>query len=266
MRKKPANLQELFRRALSSQIDLGMGEVVLGGRPALGPRLPEALATAKKKVIPAGEAIEEFSRNRIGDGDDQQMMISLSQEASYGSLEEHCQAICECQRCALGRTRTKFVYGVGNPHADLMFIGEAPGAEEDRLGEPFVGRAGKLLDRILEAIQMSRDQVYIGNILKCRPPGNRDPQPDEMALCLPYLQEQIRLIEPKLLCLLGRVAAQVLLKTTTPLGKLRGRWFDFQGVPAMVTYHPAALLRFQAYKKDCWADMQMLKARHDELT
>jgi DNA polymerase len=147
-----------------------------------------------------------------------------------------------------------------------MFIGEAPGADEDRKGEPFVGRAGQLLDRILAAIEFSRDGVYIANMLKCRPPNNRDPQTDEMDLCTPYLREQIRIIKPKLICMLGRIAAQGLLRTTTPLGKMRGRWHEFEGIPSLVTYHPAALLRFQAYKKDTWEDMKLLKTRYDELT
>ena len=161
--------------------------------------------------------------------------------------------------------RSAIPTSAGSPNAGLMFIGEAPGAEEDRRGEPFVGRAGQLLDKILTAIDLSREHVYIANMLKCRPPGNRDPQPDEMAKCLPYLQEQIRLIKPKLICLLGRIAAQGLLKTTTPLGKLRGRWHELEGVPTLVSYHPAALLRFPAYKKDTWEDMKTLKARFDEL-
>ncbi|MCP4706750.1 MAG: uracil-DNA glycosylase [candidate division Zixibacteria bacterium] len=184
----------------------------------------------------------------------------------YRSLTGHYKAICDCQNCSLGATRTKFVYGVGNPKADVMFVGEAPGRDEDLSGEPFVGRAGKLLDKILEAIQFSREnQVYIANILKCRPPNNRDPQPDEMKTCMPYLREQIRIIKPKIICALGRVAAQALLDTTTPLGKLRGSWHEFENTPFIVTYHPAALLRFQKYKKDCWEDIKMLKAKYDIL-
>ncbi|MCP4706667.1 MAG: uracil-DNA glycosylase [candidate division Zixibacteria bacterium] len=184
----------------------------------------------------------------------------------YRSLTGHNKAICNCQNCSLGATRTKFVYGVGNPKADVMFVGEAPGRDEDLSGEPFVGRAGKLLDKILEAIQFSRDnQVYIANILKCRPPNNRDPQPDEMKTCMPYLREQIRILKPKIICALGRVAAQALLDTTTPLGKLRGSWHEFENTPFIVTYHPAALLRFQKYKKDCWEDIKMLKAKYDTL-
>jgi DNA polymerase len=146
-----------------------------------------------------------------------------------------------------------------------MFVGEAPGKNEDEQGEPFVGRAGQLLDKILAAIELTRDQIYIANILKCRPPGNRDPLPDEMKLCFPYLEEQVRLIQPKLICALGRIAAQALLNTQTTLGKLRGEFHEYCGVPLLVTYHPAALLRFPAYKRDTWEDMQKLKARLDEL-
>jgi DNA polymerase len=189
-----------------------------------------------------------------------------SDSSEYESLHAHREAICQCQKCPLGATRNKFVYGVGNPDADILFIGEAPGADEDRLGEPFVGRAGKLLDKILAAIGFTRDDVYIANILKCRPPGNRDPQPEEMEQCFPYLREQIALIKPKLICALGRVAAQALLETTTPLGKLRGKWHDYHGVPLLVTYHPAALLRFQQYKRGTWEDMQALRAEYDKLT
>lgn len=185
---------------------------------------------------------------------------------TYASIEEHREAICNCHKCSLGITRRNFVYGVGHPNADLMLVGEAPGKNEDEQGEPFVGRGGQLLDRILAAIDLSREQVYIANILKCRPPGNRDPQPDEMELCFPYLEEQVRLIQPKLICALGRIAAQALLETKTPLGKLRGTFHEYCGVPLLVTYHPAALLRFESYKKDTWEDMQKLKARLDQLT
>jgi uracil-DNA glycosylase family 4 len=183
----------------------------------------------------------------------------------YESLEAHEKAICGCQKCPLGKTRTNLVYGVGNPHAGVMFIGEAPGRDEDLRGEPFVGRAGQLLDRILAAINFRREDVYIANILKCRPPNNRDPQADEMETCLPYLQEQIRLIGPRIICALGRIAAQALLNTTTPIGKLRKHWHAYQGIPFLVTYHPAALLRFQSYKKECWEDVQLLRARYDQI-
>ncbi len=185
--------------------------------------------------------------------------------SKYASLEEHNKAICSCQKCPLGATRTKFVYGVGNPNAGVLFIGEAPGRDEDLQGEPFVGRAGQLLDKILASIKFSRQDVYIANMLKCRPPNNRDPQPDEMAVCRPYLMEQIRLIKPKIICALGRISAQALLQTTTPIGKLRKVWHEFNGIPLIVTYHPAALLRFESYKKDVWDDVRMLRAKYDEL-
>jgi DNA polymerase len=181
-----------------------------------------------------------------------------------GSLAAFERTICECQKCPLGATRNRFVFGVGHPGADIMFIGEAPGADEDRLGEPFVGRAGKLLDKILAAIQFDRTQVYIANILKCRPPNNRDPQPDEMDTCFPYLERQIEMVRPKFICCLGRIAAQRLLETKAPLGKMRGQWFDRFGARVMVTYHPAALLRFAEYKRETWEDVQRLRQAYDD--
>ncbi len=192
--------------------------------------------------------------------------IVRKEDPQFASLEVHRQAICNCQNCPLGATRTKFVYGVGNPRAGVMFIGEAPGRDEDLKGEPFVGRAGQLLDKILAAIKFNREDVYIANILKCRPPNNRDPLPVEMETCLPYLKEQIRLIQPKLICALGRIAAQSLLNTNETLGRLRKKWHEFEGIPFLVTYHPAALLRFEQYKRDTWEDVQMLRARYDEIT
>ena len=181
------------------------------------------------------------------------------------SLEEFHQQIKDCTKCRLHQGRHKFVFGVGNPRATVMFVGEGPGHDEDLKGEPFVGRAGQLLDKILAAIQFDRTQVYIANIVKCRPPGNRDPQPDEMAECLPYLKRQIEIINPRLICCLGRIAVQALLGVTTPLGKLRGRFMDFEGRKLMVTYHPAALLRFPQYKRDTWEDVQMLRREYDAL-
>jgi DNA polymerase len=142
-----------------------------------------------------------------------------------------------------------------------MFIGEGPGAEEDRQGLPFVGRAGELLTKIIQAIGRTRDEVYIANIVKCRPPGNRDPQPDEVAACRPYLEEQIALVAPRVIVALGRIAAQTLLGTDAPIGRLRGRWFTVLGVPTMVTYHPAALLRNPALKRPTWEDMQQVRDR-----
>jgi len=254
MKNDPANIAKLLRRAVQSQVEMGMGELIVE-RPRQTAPVDEnitARMNQTKRVVQAFNAIGTNSGGKLA--------------KTYTSLKSHYEAICNCQKCSLGATRNKFVYGVGNVNADVMFIGEGPGAKEDELGEPFVGRAGQLLDKILAAIEFNRDNVYIANIVKCRPPGNRDPQPDEMEACFPYLNEQIRLIKPKLICCLGRIAAQAILQTNTPLAKLRNVWHEYQGVETLVTYHPAALLRFPAYKKETWADVQKLRARYDELT
>jgi len=158
-------------------------------------------------------------------------------------LQSFRQEICECTKCSLHRSRTKFVFGVGNENANIMFVGEAPGRDEDLQGEPFVGRAGKLLNKLLEEFGLVRSDVYIANILKCRPPQNRDPLPEEVAQCIPYLHRQIELIKPKILVALGRIAAQNLLNTKEALGKMRLRTWVYQNTPLIVTYHPAAILR-----------------------
>ncbi len=168
-------------------------------------------------------------------------------------------AVRVCTKCALHKTRTQTVFGVGDRHAQWMFIGEAPGGDEDRQGEPFVGRAGQLLNVILFAIGLKREEVYIANVLKCRPPGNRDPQPEEVAQCEPYLIRQIELIKPRLIVALGRHAAHSLLKTEVPLGKLRGQRLSYHGTPLIVTYHPAYLLRNPADKRKVWDDLCLAK-------
>jgi uracil-DNA glycosylase family 4 len=164
-----------------------------------------------------------------------------------------------CTRCRIAEGRNKVVFGAGNPSAELMFVGEGPGAEEDRQGLPFVGAAGELLSKIIQAIDRTREQVYIANVVKCRPPGNRDPQPDEVATCRGYLDQQIALVRPRVLVALGRVAAQTLLGNDSPIGRMRGQWFQVQGIPTMVTYHPAALLRNVALKRPTWEDMQQVR-------
>lgn len=184
---------------------------------------------------------------------------------SAQSLEALNKEICECLKCPLGQTRTNFVFGVGNPKADVMFIGEAPGADEDAKGEPFVGRGGQLLNKIIEAVNLKREEVFICNILKCRPPNNRDPLPSEMETCTPYLQKQIDLVKPKFIICLGRISAQFLLKTNGSLTSLRGRAHDFQGAKLIVTYHPAALLRNPNWKRPAWDDMKMFMAMYDEM-
>jgi DNA polymerase len=187
-------------------------------------------------------------------------------EGAGAALAALAEVVAACRRCRLCEGRQRTVFGSGNPQAELMFIGEGPGAEEDRQGLPFVGRAGELLTRIVEAMGMTRDQVYIANIVKCRPPGNRDPQPDEVAACRSYLERQIALIRPRLIVALGRIAAQTLLANDLPIGRMRGQWFQFMGVPLMVTYHPAALLRNPALKRPTWEDMQQVRDRLHDIT
>ncbi len=185
---------------------------------------------------------------------------------SAKSLKELDSMIHDCQKCELGKTRNKFVFGVGNPNATAMLIGEAPGADEDAQGEPFVGRAGKLLNDILKALNMKREDVYIANILKCRPPNNRDPLPLEEDTCKPYLLKQIELIKPKIILCLGRVAANALLGKKLSLTDLRENIYEFEGIKVFATYHPAALLRNPHWKKDCWEDFKKFKRLYDEVS
>lgn len=182
------------------------------------------------------------------------------------SVQSLYDSIHECKKCPLGNSRTNFVFGVGNENADVMIIGEAPGAEEDKQGIPFVGRAGKLLTDILKAIRIERDEVYIANILKCRPPNNRNPLPAEMDECTPYLFKQIELIKPKVILCLGLVAANSLLKEKSSLTKLRGNVYQIHGIKTMVTYHPAALLRNPNWKRGCWEDVQKFRKLYDEIS
>jgi DNA polymerase len=163
-----------------------------------------------------------------------------------------------CKLCTMGRSQ--IVFGVGNPKARLMFVGEGPGEEEDKRGEPFVGRAGQLLTKIIEAIGLTRDQVYIANVIKCRPPGNRNPEPDEVAQCEPYLFRQIDVIQPRVIVPLGKFAAQSLLKTLDPITRLRGRQFDYRGAALIPTFHPAYLLRNPSSKREVWEDMKKVRA------
>ena len=177
----------------------------------------------------------------------------------HATLEVLQQEVAGCTRCEeLARTRTQTVFGVGNPNAQLCFIGEAPGADEDKQGEPFVGRAGQLLNKIIEACRMKREDVYILNMIKCRPPGNRNPLPEELSNCRGYLERQLALIRPEFICCLGAVAAQNLLGTTLSIGKLRGKVHMHRGAKIVCTYHPAYLLRNPAAKKDTWEDMKLL--------
>ncbi|HEY6320266.1 MAG TPA: uracil-DNA glycosylase [Thermoanaerobaculia bacterium] len=229
------------------------GERSGGAAAAAAEAVDELVAAARQ----AGGATPERSGSQEG-GAEESAEGAAERAAALGAMAE---VVAACRRCRLCEGRQKTVFGSGDPNADLMFIGEGPGAEEDRQGLPFVGRAGELLTRIIEAIGMTRDQVYIANIVKCRPPGNRDPQPDEVAACRSYLERQVALVRPRLLVALGRIAAQTLLGNDLPIGRMRGQWFEVLGVPLMVTYHPAALLRNPALKRPTWEDMQQVRDR-----
>lgn len=177
------------------------------------------------------------------------------------TLEEIRAELEGCSRCSLCTGRRNIVFGVGNPQARLVFVGEAPGREEDEKGEPFVGEAGRLLDRILFAMGLRREEIYICNVVKCRPPGNRDPLPEEIAACEPYLKRQLAAIRPQVIVALGRFAAQTLLRDEAPIGRLRGRWRHYEGIAVMPTYHPAFLLRTPGGKREVWEDMKQVLQR-----
>lgn len=180
----------------------------------------------------------------------------IGKESAWAELEKR---VAGCRLCDLHKSRTQTVFGIGNHAADWLIIGEAPGRDEDRQGEPFVGRAGKLLNAMLHAVGLDRQEVFIANILKCRPPNNRDPKPEEVRCCESYLKQQIELIQPKIILALGRVAAQNLLKVDTPIGRMRGRQYEYPEprVPVVVTYHPAYLLRSPREKRKSWQDLQL---------
>ncbi len=209
-----------------------------------------------------GQDSESFQREVIVREDSVATRPAWMNASTLPTLEA---AISSCQRCSLGASRKKFVFGTGSPTAEVVLIGEAPGAEEDAKGEPFVGRAGQLLNQILAAIQFAREDVYICNILKCRPPNNRDPLPGEVELCEPYLHAQLEILRPRAILALGRIAAQTLLRTSDSLTVLRAKVHSYHGIPLMVTYHPAALLRNPNWKRPTWEDVQKFRALYDEL-
>lgn len=207
------------------------------------PLLPQA-AVASDHAASGGGAVSEA---RVG--------------AAARALEDVARDSQGCMLCTLCEKRTKVVFGVGDSNARLMFIGEGPGRDEDLQGEPFVGAAGQLLNRILGAMGLRRDEVYIANTVKCRPPRNRNPEPDELAACRPYLLEQVKLVAPELIVVLGRVAMQAVLETDAPLGRMRGRFHDWDGIPVACTYHPAYLLRRPEDKGKTWNDMRAVMER-----
>lgn len=222
----------------------------------------------EKEIDLQQEEIESpLNTFQVAEKSEEYMDSNLFQEdfEKAESLDELYKKIKDCTKCELAKSRTNFVFGKGNPNADVLLIGEAPGAEEDKQGEPFVGRAGKLLTDILQAINFTREEVFIANILKSRPPGNRNPLPEEVAACKPYLLKQIDLINPKLILCLGKVAANSLMNNNMSLGEMRGKIFEFNNIKTMVTYHPAALLRNPNWKRGTWEDVQKFRKIYDEM-
>jgi uracil-DNA glycosylase len=210
-------------------------------------------SSGSPRAASRGEALEGSNHEPVAP-------VSFSRSAA-DALAAVRADIGDCTRCKLhAQGRKQIVFGVGNPDADLMFVGEAPGADEDQQGIPFVGRAGQLLTKIIEAIGLSRDDVYIANVIKCRPPGNRNPEPDEVETCEPFLFQQIDLIKPKVIVALGKFGAQTLLRTLDPISRLRGRVYDYRGAKLIPTFHPAYLLRNPSSKREVWEDMKLVKS------
>lgn len=263
-------------RRLSRGYLEAMGVTVWRLRPAAAeqddPAPTDAEAEARHKVhLTAGStaavlvAAQAAVVTDLADEDAAMMVPGIPSEVATAEMDWELlqKAVASCRACALCKTRNKTVFGVGNRKARLMIIGEAPGADEDRQGEPFVGRAGHLLDRMLAAVGLVREQVFIANILKCRPPGNRDPRPDEALSCEPFLMRQIALVQPQVLLSVGKISAQNLLKTDSPVGRMRGRWFELgpERIPLRVTYHPSYLLRSPEQKGRAWEDLQEVARR-----
>jgi DNA polymerase len=212
--------------------------------------------------LAAADFVSEFDTTAI----EQELNRVDEKFVNAKSLTELDSIICNCQKCVLGSTRKNFVFGVGNHSAEIVFVGEAPGADEDDQGEPFVGRAGKLLNEMLKEIGLKRQEVFICNILKCRPPNNRDPLPDEVEKCEPYLLKQLSLLKPKIIVALGRVAGNTLLKTSETLTNLRKQRYDYYGITLVVTFHPAAILRNPQWKTTTLEDLKNAKKYLEEMT
>jgi uracil-DNA glycosylase family 4 len=184
--------------------------------------------------------------------------VPVTRDSNWESLEELEHFLSNCDRCKLSKARKTIVFGEGPPHARLVFVGEAPGVEEDKAGKPFVGAAGKLLTDVIKAMGLTRDEVYICNVIKCHPPLNRDPQPDEIEMCFPFLRNQISLIKPEVICTIGRIPAQSLIDKGFKITRGRGQWHSFMDIPVMPTYHPAYLLRYPQAKRHVWDDVQKI--------
>lgn len=227
--------------------------------------LEKSYPNEKKPAVQKEKVEIEFVKREVSEEAETFFIDEKDSWKKSSTLDELESLIKNCNKCPLYESRTNFVFGTGSPKAKIMCIGEGPGAEEDKQGKPFVGRAGQLLTDILKAIKFTREEVYIANVLKSRPPGNRTPLPQEMEMCMPYLLKQIELIKPKLILCLGLTAAQALLRKKESMGNLRGKLFEFNGSKVMVTYHPAALLRNPNLKKDCWEDVKKFRKLYDEM-
>ena len=244
-----------FRTHLEARGRSGLVGVVTAKSEKTAPAAP-------RQVVAAPAPVETEAQHPIEPIDDGETSAAPPEKARTGKkgLQVLRDEIGDCQRCKLAPTRTNLVYGVGNPDADLVFVGEAPGADEDAQGEPFVGKAGQLLTKMIEAMGYTRDDVYICNVLKCRPPGNRNPEPDEVASCEPFLKRQLAVIRPRMIVALGKFAAQCLLRDDTPITRLRGGFRSYEGIPLMPTLHPAYLLRDPSKKKLAWDDLKAVNA------
>lgn len=235
--------------------------------PSAPPAPPRAVAPARKRPTlsgrPTPRAAPAAEEPRFSPAGVPAASATPSSEGPppWNSLEEIAQIVSTCTKCPLHTTRTRTVPGEGNPKPRLLFVGEAPGADEDRLGRPFVGAAGQLLDKMIVAMGLARSQVFIANVLKCRPPGNRTPLPAEVASCAPYLRAQIELLGPQIICSLGNPATQALLGVTEKISRLRGRFSSYRGIPVMPTFHPSYLLRSPADRKLSWQDLQQIMQR-----
>ena len=261
----PSTLDPQLRRAIADRVryyrDLGIYDLyrkpVQAAQPAAQSNEPTVTFTSDETAADTTQLIEDYSSFSMPIPSMPKSKASTTDPAS--ALRLIREDIGDCTRCRLHKQgRKQIVFGVGNPRAELMFIGEAPGADEDEKGEPFVGRAGQLLTNMIKAMGLSREEVYIANIIKCRPPGNRTPERDECETCSPFLFRQIEVVKPKVIVALGAVAAKTLLAVNASMGELRGRWYDFRNTKLAVTYHPAFLLRDPRQKKETWKDLQMV--------
>jgi uracil-DNA glycosylase len=237
--------------ATSSDFSAAVRAAMAAAAPRRAPAAPiNVVPSAPQKSAPAATILPAAAPS----------LFEAIERIAGDTLPRIREDIGDCTRCKLHKGRTKIVFGTGNPNADLMFVGEGPGRDEDLSGEPFVGRAGKLLTDMIKAMGLQREDVYIANVVKCRPPENRLPEKDEITTCSPFLMRQIDAIKPKVICTLGSCSAQTLLQTAQGISKLRGEWFDFRGTKLMPTYHPAYLLRNPAAKPEVWKDLQKVMA------